>query len=83
MESQNNNKVIVDGTGSKRVVGMSRKVSICDLILRVLALLLTLAAAIVLGLDKQTKIVPIQIIPTLPPINVAAQAKWQHLSAFV
>ncbi|XWS39067.1 hypothetical protein CRYUN_Cryun18bG0018300 [Craigia yunnanensis] len=83
MESQNNNKVTVDGTGSKGVVGMSRKVSICDLILRVLALLLTLAAAIVLGVDKQTKVVPIQITPTLPPINIAAQAKWHYLSAFV
>ncbi|XWS53669.1 hypothetical protein CRYUN_Cryun10bG0020400 [Craigia yunnanensis] len=81
--SQNNNKVTVDETGSKRVVVMSRTVSICDLILRVLALLLTLAAAIVLWVDKQTKIVPIPITPTLPSIDVAAQAKWHYLSAFV
>ena len=82
MESQTNNKVssTVDGRGSK---GMSRTVSICDLILRVLALLLTLAAAIVLGVNKQTEVVPVQITPTLPPFNVAAQAKWHYLSALV
>ncbi|XVE65668.1 hypothetical protein DITRI_Ditri08aG0018500 [Diplodiscus trichospermus] len=75
METQSNNKVSVDGAGSK--------VSICDLILRVLALLLTLAAVIVLGLSRQTKVIPIQITPALPPLNVAAQAKWRYLSAFV
>ncbi|XVF28403.1 hypothetical protein REPUB_Repub15cG0026500 [Reevesia pubescens] len=84
MESQSNVKVDgIGGAGSKREVGMSRRVSICDLILRVLALLLTLAAAIVLGVNKQTKVVPIQITPTLPPIDVAAHAKWHYLSAFV
>ncbi|XP_022761211.1 CASP-like protein 1E1 [Durio zibethinus] len=86
MESQDNNKVSgsVDGIGgSKGGVGMSTKVSICDLILRVLALLLTLAAAIVLGVDKQTKVVPFQFTPTLPLVNVEAHAKWHYLSAFV
>ncbi|XVF62658.1 hypothetical protein PTKIN_Ptkin09bG0026000 [Pterospermum kingtungense] len=86
MESQNNKKVSssVDGMGSKGVGnGMSRTVSNCGLVLRVLALLLTLAAAIVLGVDKQTKIVSVQITPTLPPVNIAAQAKWHYLSAFV
>lgn len=87
MESQNNNKVIssVDGIGDKGVSsgGMSRTVNNCELVLRVLALLLTLAAAIILGVDRQTKIVPIQITPTLPPVNIEAQAKWHHLSAFV
>ncbi|XP_022723067.1 CASP-like protein 1E1 [Durio zibethinus] len=82
MESQSYNKVsTVDG--SKGATGMSRTVSKCDLVLRVLAMLLTLAAAIVLGVNKQTKVVPIQITPTLPSINVAAQAKWQYLSAYV
>ncbi|XP_022749027.1 CASP-like protein 1E1 [Durio zibethinus] len=80
MESQSDNRVsTVDERGSKG----SRTVSICELILRVLALLLTLAAAIVLGLGKQTKVVPIQITPTSPLINVAVHAKWHYLSAFV
>ncbi|XP_050219637.1 CASP-like protein 1E1 [Mercurialis annua] len=51
--------------------------------LRVLALVLTLTAAIVLGVDKQTKIVPIQLTPALPPLNVPLEAKWHYLSAFV
>lgn len=78
MESQNNNKVVSgDGTGYSRTARVS------DLILRVLALLLTLAASIVLGLDKQSKDVPIQIAPTLPFVTVEAHAKWFYLSAFV
>ncbi|KAE8660130.1 CASP-like protein 1E1 [Hibiscus syriacus] len=88
MESQSKNKVGngfdgTTGTHNKQVVGMPRTLSNCDLILRAVALLLTVASAIVLGVDKQTKVVPIQIIPTLPAINVAAQAKWHYLSAFV
>ncbi|OMO53717.1 hypothetical protein CCACVL1_28409 [Corchorus capsularis] len=80
MESQNNTKM--SGNDGKKQF-MSRKVSNCDLILRVLALLLTLVSAIVLGVDRQTKVVPVQIAPNLPPVNVAAQAKWHYLSAFV
>jgi hypothetical protein len=43
---------------------------------------LTLAAAIVLGVDKQTKVVPIKIVDTLPAINLPVSAKWHYLSAF-
>ncbi|KAL6982393.1 hypothetical protein U1Q18_046427, partial [Sarracenia purpurea var. burkii] len=60
-----------------------RKAGFCELVLRVLALALTLAAAIVLGVDKQTKVVPVAILPTLPPLNVPLTANWVHLSAFV
>ncbi|XP_068333785.1 CASP-like protein 1E2 [Pyrus communis] len=52
-------------------------------ILRILALVLTLTASIVLGVGKQTEIVSIKLIPTLPPIDVPATAKWHYLSAFV
>lgn len=55
----------------------------CELILRLLAFILTLAAAIVIGIDKQTKIVPIKIVDSLPPFNVPVSAKWHYLSAFV
>ncbi|CAK8563624.1 unnamed protein product [Lathyrus sativus] len=55
----------------------------CELILRLLAVVLTLAAAIVIGIDKQTKIVPIKIVDSLPPFNVPVSAKWHYLSAFV
>ncbi|KAM0988341.1 hypothetical protein ACFX13_012538 [Malus domestica] len=52
-------------------------------ILRILALVLTLTASIVLGVGKQTEIVSLKLIPTLPPIDVPATAKWHYLSAFV
>ncbi|CAN1149931.1 CASP-like protein 1E1 [Linum perenne] len=53
-----------------------------EIVLRIGALLLTLAAAIVMGVDKQTKIVPLVIVPTLPAVNVPVSAKWHYLSAF-
>ncbi|KAJ4749992.1 CASP-like protein [Rhynchospora pubera] len=50
--------------------------------LRAFALALTLVAAVVMGLDKQTTTVPFQVVPTLPPLQVAVTAKWSHSSAF-
>ncbi|KAF2287679.1 hypothetical protein GH714_002284 [Hevea brasiliensis] len=52
-------------------------------LLRVMALLLTLVAAIVLGVDKQNKVIPIKIVDSLPPLNIPVVAKWHYLSAFV
>jgi hypothetical protein len=52
-----------------KVGNRTRGRSSYDLILRVLALVLTLVAAILLGVDKQTK----------GPHN----AKWHYISAFV
>ncbi|KAI4311203.1 hypothetical protein MLD38_036115 [Melastoma candidum] len=51
--------------------------------LRLLALALTLVASIILGLDKQTKVVPLQLTPSLPPLDVPVHTKWHYLSAFV
>lgn len=51
--------------------------------LRLLAFANTLAAALVLGLDKQTKVVVMQIIPTLPAMNIPVTAEWKYMSAFV
>lgn len=75
----------MDGLEGKSEVARNykRKLSYGDLSLRVLALVLTLVAAIVLGVGKQNKVVSIKIIPTLPPVNVAATAKFQYSSAFV
>lgn len=53
-----------------------------ELLLRVLALLLTLIAAILVGVNKQTKIVPIKIAPDLPAFNVPVSAKTSYVSAF-
>ncbi|KAB1669125.1 hypothetical protein ES319_1Z073300v1 [Gossypium barbadense] len=46
--------------------------SICELILRFMALLLQLAAAIIIGVNKQTKFFPVQLNPAFPPVEVAA-----------
>ncbi|KDP40019.1 hypothetical protein JCGZ_02017 [Jatropha curcas] len=53
------------------------------LFLRAVALVLTLAAAIVLGVNKQSEVVPIKLVDSLPPLNIPVTAKWHHLSAFV
>ncbi|CAN0855912.1 CASP-like protein 1E1 [Linum grandiflorum] len=63
--------------------GSSKGCKTGEVVLRIGALLLTLAAAIVMGVDKQTKTVPLQLLPTLPPVNVPVTAKWHYLSAFV
>lgn len=54
-----------------------------ELTMRVLALVLTMVAATVLGVAKQTKVVSIKLIPTLPPLDVSTTAKASYLSAFV
>ncbi|XAR54593.1 hypothetical protein NMG60_11029803 [Bertholletia excelsa] len=53
------------------------------LVLRLMALVLTLLAAVLLAVDRQTKVVPIRVISTLPPVHVPITAKSHYLSAFV
>ncbi|XP_071705463.1 CASP-like protein 1E2 [Rutidosis leptorrhynchoides] len=60
-----------------------RSINIKDLVIRLLALALTLVAAVVLGVDKQNTTVAITLVPSLPPVNLPVTAKWTHLSAFV
>ncbi|KAJ1395177.1 Casparian strip membrane protein [Sesbania bispinosa] len=82
-------KAIINGNGDEingRELASPKRApggGACDLLLRFVALLLTLAAAIVVGADKQTKVVPFKVIDTLPPLNVPVTAKWHYLSAFV
>jgi len=80
MEGQG--KAIIDGRDELGVKKPPAGGS-CELLLRFLAFVLTLAAAIVVGTDKQTTVVPIKLVDSLPPFNVAVSAKWHHLSAFV
>lgn len=86
-QSKSNNGYggISEGGVRERDVAVANKRSMrgCDVVLRFLALALCLAAAVVLGVSKQTKMVPVQLVATLPPINVPATAKWHYLSAFV
>ncbi|KAF9678035.1 hypothetical protein SADUNF_Sadunf08G0170000 [Salix dunnii] len=82
MESQNKASLPVMDGFERKVTSLSDGPRTCDLLLRVLAFVLTLAAAIVLGVDKQTKVVPIKVVDTLPPISLPVSAKWHYLSAF-
>lgn len=76
------NKVVVDEEKRDIGVGASRKVSNSELFIRFMALLLSLAAALVLAFDKQTEIIPVTLVSTLPPLYVPATAKFHYLSAF-
>ncbi|KAK8688430.1 hypothetical protein V6N13_087197 [Hibiscus sabdariffa] len=74
----------MDAVGSNlKVVESSRRIRYCDGLLRVLGLILTLVAAILTGVDKETKTVPISITKTLPTLHVPVTAKWHYMSAFV
>ncbi|KAG4948675.1 hypothetical protein JHK82_041855 [Glycine max] len=74
-----------EGKGREFVVEKSASsiVGTCDLVLRILAFLLTLVAAVVIGTDKQTAIVPIKLVDSMPTLYVPVAAKWHYLSAFV
>ncbi|GJY41394.1 CASP-like protein 1E2 [Tanacetum coccineum] len=50
-----------------------------DLTVRFLALTLTLIAAVLLGVDKETTIVAITLVPSLPPVDLPVTAKWIHM----
>lgn len=73
----------LEGRGKEVEVANKRSVRGSDVILRFLAFALTLVAAIVVGVDKQTKLVSMTVASTLPPISVPVTAKWHYMSAFV
>lgn len=64
-------------------VAKSAREGNCDLLLRLCALVLTLVATVVIGVDKQTTIVPIKFAESLPPLEVPVTAKWNYMSAYV
>ncbi|XP_020221952.1 CASP-like protein 1E1 isoform X2 [Cajanus cajan] len=66
-----------ENKGRKLIVGT------CDLVLRLLAFVMTLVAAIVIGADKQTAIVSIKLLDSMPPLDLPVTAKWHYLSAFL
>ncbi|XAR57125.1 hypothetical protein NMG60_11025156 [Bertholletia excelsa] len=71
------------GYESRGKEGTAARASCGPVVLRMLGLALTLAAAVVLGVDKQTEMVQVQLVSTLPPLNVPVTAKWHYMSAFV
>ncbi|XP_054805638.1 CASP-like protein 1E1 [Prosopis cineraria] len=60
----------------------SKKAKACDLLLRVLGLVFSLVAAVLVGIDKQTKLVDLKISDALT-INLPVPAKYHYVSAFV
>lgn len=58
------------------------KVDLVILLLRVLAFLATLAATLIMALNKQTKTIVVATIGTVP-IQATITAKFQHTPAFV
>lgn len=71
-------------SGNEEVVATwNKSTGRVEVVLRVMALSLTLVAAIILGVDKETQIVPITLVSTLPPLDVPVSAKWHYLSAFL
>lgn len=87
MESQF--KSNIDGTQveesrTNRVhVANPKHIRSSDFLLRLLTIATTLAAALVMGLAKETKIVPVSIFPNTPPIAVVTSAKMSYSSALV
>ncbi|KAK3010659.1 hypothetical protein RJ639_011824 [Escallonia herrerae] len=79
------NRASVGGMeGDKDVRGANKRSLRCsDLVLRFVALALTLAAAVVLGVDKQTKLMEVTTVSSPPPVLVPVTSKWHYLSAFV
>ncbi|KZV21980.1 CASP-like protein 5-like [Dorcoceras hygrometricum] len=71
-----------NGRGSEVAVANKKSFRGWDFVLRLLALALSLAAAVVLGVNKQTTTMPVSLVPSLPPVNVPVTAKFHYLSAF-
>ncbi|KAL6581874.1 hypothetical protein OROMI_005888 [Orobanche minor] len=82
-EYKNRGSSMNEGVESGVAVANKRKVRGWDVVLRFLALALSLAAAVTLGVDKETTTVALTLVPTLPAVNVPVTAKWHYLSAFV
>ncbi|KAM7275186.1 hypothetical protein ACFE04_017052 [Oxalis oulophora] len=80
MEVSSNVKVVSDqdqNSSTRRSVFNYYEVA-----LRLMALLLTLTAAILAGVDKETTSISITLVDGTPPIEIPVKAKWQYLSAF-
>ncbi|XP_068663052.1 CASP-like protein 1E2 [Aristolochia californica] len=52
-----------------------------DFLLRLLAVLTTVTASIVMGVDKETRMIPFSLSPNLPPLEFPVPARWHYVSA--
>ncbi|KAH7578413.1 hypothetical protein JRO89_XS01G0378500 [Xanthoceras sorbifolium] len=83
-QQSNMEGVTASGSTSVKVVESSKRVMRCsDIILRILVLFITFVAAVLVGVDKETKLISVSVIESLPPLHVTVTAKWQYLSALV
>ncbi|KAK4384159.1 CASP-like protein 1E2 [Sesamum angolense] len=82
-EFKNGGNEMIESGKELAVVAEKSKMRGWDLLLRVAAVAFSLAAAVVLGLDKQTTTVTLTLVPTLPPVDIPVTAKWHYLSASV
>ncbi|XP_068660304.1 CASP-like protein 1E2 [Aristolochia californica] len=69
------------GRESAVKVANPRSVRSSDFLLRLLAVLTTLTAAIVMGIDKETQMIPFSFSPNMPPLEFPVPAKWHYVSA--
>ncbi|KAE8681611.1 CASP-like protein 1E1 [Hibiscus syriacus] len=66
-----------------KVLESSWRIRYFDGLLRVMGLILTSVAAILTGVDEETKTIHISITKTLPTLHVLVTAKWHYMLAFV
>ncbi|KAL6968435.1 hypothetical protein U1Q18_034238 [Sarracenia purpurea var. burkii] len=71
------------GGGGAEASAAGRRVRCHDLVLRLLGLAFTLVAAVVGGVNKETQLVAVTMLETLPPLRIPVTAKWYYMSAFV
>ncbi|KAF6172945.1 hypothetical protein GIB67_030454 [Kingdonia uniflora] len=64
-----------------RKMGNLRSMRPLDYVLRFLAVVNTMVAAITMGAGNETKVVPVTVLPNLPPVDIEATAKWQYKSS--
>ncbi|XP_058200202.1 CASP-like protein 1E1 [Rhododendron vialii] len=63
--------------------GVTRAARSLELVLRVVGMGFSLVAAVMVGVDKETEVVALTVVDTLPPLHVSLTAKWYYMSAFV
>jgi hypothetical protein len=73
----NQSKGSVDGVQSDVKMTTIWRSSVYDVFFRVLAFLLTLTATIIVGVDKETKII------SYAELQFKITAKWEYMSAIV
>jgi hypothetical protein len=73
------------GVGSIRAAAGSAPpaADACSVALRAFVLAATLVAAIVMGVDRQTRTIQVTLASTLQPLQVPVTANWTYSSAFV